>query len=1374
MDFSNLLVLDEKETDKKTMPSQKGKVDYSALLNIEPKEAPKRIDYSGLLSKPAKTATKLVQEGVKPFIGQVPFAKAKETSEWLPFVGEKYEKAMSYPRKKLLGVESFQPIMEKAPDWAVNLIPPLTPFKKEETKFRKQVIGQIADIYTRPDILLMEFVPRAISIVTTRPVTDIEHQIMQKMVEPFRQKLQQGGISPMQFSPEGTTLKVSPDITWIFGKNASMVMRGEKIRVPRNFRMNMPLVKKTVEETGKAIEKVSQAITPKAITPITKPIVSAKPVVSAMPTVIPEPTIPVIAPKLPIIAPEPPKPTGEGKVETIVDVENLIAQKSKEYGGRNEFLASEEYKKLYPQVEKIYKETKSEFVSKATKAMEESGVKEGNKVSTLAQGLAGGEEVSGTIIMKGGIPYVKLDSPQMTSDGYRKQVQWHKGWKLSTPTGGKVVAEEVKPITKETRAEKLSNEAIIKATLKIPDTIEAKSIMMFDKKYSALKSTEKKKVLSNVGEQAFVTDEKEAIDLADNYRGYNIKENEGRNNALLNPKADFVTDGKYLITDKTVAKKIQADYWEKMKQDYIKGSQKGGVSYKEAVENANNLILERQKDVQSPDIKSIIESAKENTIKPLEFIGIRTSDTMNPLSVYSDGKEHYLLDSRYIKFFKNYFPNAIFKGEAPDKPIGVYVGKELKGVVLPMQNDGVDLPLTKANLKSSEAGQISTKYFTYIPEKVQQNLDEIQYAVKNPISKSIISDIQYVNLKAVRNAADGLVRVDYLRGLTPEEDLMLTDLLEGKQIKPKDKTQFNKLYVLSVKLRKSLNKIWDKASNAGVKEKIVTDEGVEWIPIRHIDKYVPREIHPDIREKLNGGLKQLYQRIMELKQQGVKSNIKQAILEAKTQGDPYIVRLIDWLEQQDIHTTPSKIVRLIDKLVNRDYISSYGHLERPRLIENALPPEFYERRASVLFNRYFAGAGRRIAEVEKFGSTNEKLLNRMKLLGKMNKDEEKIIRKLISRYQDITDHPISSKIATAISIAKIGLGTSTIPNITQVLISTIPKQGVWTFLRGAFNLAMSKETKRLVAKTGLPYSDIIRQIMGYKDKGVLDTVNDKLVTWNLFKGVNRLNALLTSSSTEYWVKNVLLPRTKSPIPFLRKQAFNNLAKLRITPDDIIQGKISDEKLIDAMLLTSMNYQLFSDITKEPLWLSNPHLRWATVLKRFGAKQPLLIIHDIVYDELKNANPLPLLRLIAGGILAGAFTIWANRKIYDTISYVKETITGETREPPDWYSKWDDEDRKLWVQALDLFAQAGALGVLSDIARLDSKSNWNLSRNMEFLLEPVILAEAIRSGRIIDILVKSQKMRGRHKIEIPIEEKLQKVGKEVLRGFPLTKFFIEKE
>ena len=126
----------------------------------------------------------------------------------------------------------------------------------------------------------------------------------------------------------------------------------------------------------------------------------------------------------------------EAKLETITDVENLISEKAKQYGNRNAFLASEEYKKLYPQVEAIYLKAKNEYVGKATKAMEESGVKAGDRVSTLAQGFAGGNSVEGIVIMKDGVPYVKLDSPQMTSQGYRKQVQWNKGWKLSQPTEG--------------------------------------------------------------------------------------------------------------------------------------------------------------------------------------------------------------------------------------------------------------------------------------------------------------------------------------------------------------------------------------------------------------------------------------------------------------------------------------------------------------------------------------------------------------------------------------------------------------------------------------------------------------------------------------------------------------------------------------------------------------------------------------------------------------------------------------------------------------------------------------------------------------------------------------------------------------------------
>jgi hypothetical protein len=672
-----------------------------------------------------------------------------------------------------------------------------------------------------------------------------------------------------------------------------------------------------------------------------------------------------------------------------------------------------------------------------------------------------------------------------------------------------------------------------------------------------------------------------------------------------------------------------------------------------------------------------------------------------------------------------------------------------------------------------EAGSANIEILTAPFRAIAEKLDAVQYQVKHPISKSIVNDIQYVNIKAHRSAAEWLMRMDYFKGLKKEYDTLLTDLLEDKHIDlPKE--EFNKLWVLRNKIRKSLEESWQKANAIGVKVKITDETGTHWRPIGKIENYVPREIHPDIKKQLDGGLKQLYDKMLELRDRGVKQNVKQAILSEKKSGNTYIVRLLKWLEEKDMKMSASTLIRLIDKLIHRDYIASYGHLERPRLIEDALPPEFYERRASVLFTRYFSSAARRIAEIERFGQTNEKLLRRLRFVERINPQEGKILRDLLKTYQDKTKHEIANTLASIISTMKIGLGTSTIPNITQTLISTIPKQGVYNFVRGALNLIVDPQTKLFVQKTGLPYTDVVKGILGYEDYGLLGRVNDVLLTLNLFRGVNRLNALLTAASTERWIKKVLLPARNASWKLRKDWANDNLAKLKIYPKDIKEGKVSDEKLIDAMYIAALNYQLFSDITNEPLFLSKPEFRWLTILKRFGYKQGLFVMHEVIYDELKQSNPLPLLRLIASGILGGAFVIWANRKVYDTITWIKEKTTGETREPPDWYTKWDDEDISIYNKALDLISQAGTVGALSDITRLDSQGKWSLERQTEFQLKPVIVSEIERGARIADILKKGEKKVGRKTIEIEPKERILKALQEAMKAYPISKFFMEKK
>jgi len=79
------------------------------------------------------------------------FEKAKP---YLPLIGEKYEDVITKARKRVFGVETFEEPLKKAPDWTMFGVPPLTPFLKEEAKFRKSLIGTTADIYTRPDVLL--------------------------------------------------------------------------------------------------------------------------------------------------------------------------------------------------------------------------------------------------------------------------------------------------------------------------------------------------------------------------------------------------------------------------------------------------------------------------------------------------------------------------------------------------------------------------------------------------------------------------------------------------------------------------------------------------------------------------------------------------------------------------------------------------------------------------------------------------------------------------------------------------------------------------------------------------------------------------------------------------------------------------------------------------------------------------------------------------------------------------------------------------------------------------------------------------------------------------------------------------------------------
>ena len=112
--------------------------------------------------------------------------------------------------------------------------------------------------------------------------------------------------------------------------------------------------------------------------------------------------------------------------KSYADSELWIEAKSKEYGGKNKFLASQEYRDAYPAIQALHRGRTQEFGQKASEAMREVGALYGDRVHYDAVSPFGQVEAfSGIIVERKGLPYVKLDEP--TSEG-RRSVHWHKGW----------------------------------------------------------------------------------------------------------------------------------------------------------------------------------------------------------------------------------------------------------------------------------------------------------------------------------------------------------------------------------------------------------------------------------------------------------------------------------------------------------------------------------------------------------------------------------------------------------------------------------------------------------------------------------------------------------------------------------------------------------------------------------------------------------------------------------------------------------------------------------------------------------------------------------------------------------------------------------
>lgn len=110
-------------------------------------------------------------------------------------------------------------------------------------------------------------------------------------------------------------------------------------------------------------------------------------------------------------------------MKTYEEAVDWIEKRSKEYGGKNKFFASCEYREKSPEIERLHKEVMGKHSDKVQDAMCSVGARPGDRVFYDVVGSWGHVETQeGTIFFdKKGIPKVKL--------GSGKSVKWHKGFK---------------------------------------------------------------------------------------------------------------------------------------------------------------------------------------------------------------------------------------------------------------------------------------------------------------------------------------------------------------------------------------------------------------------------------------------------------------------------------------------------------------------------------------------------------------------------------------------------------------------------------------------------------------------------------------------------------------------------------------------------------------------------------------------------------------------------------------------------------------------------------------------------------------------------------------------------------------------------------
>ena len=378
--------------------------------------------------------------------------------------------------------------------------------------------------------------------------------------------------------------------------------------------------------------------------------------------------------------------------------------------------------------------------------------------------------------------------------------------------------------------------------------------------------------------------------------------------------------------------------------------------------------------------------------------------------------------------------------------------------------------------------------------------------------------------------------------------------------------------------------------------------------------------------------------------------------------------------------------------------------EKPRRLD--LPAWVFETDARKVIPHYIDVTTKRISLVEKFGANGEKAIKNLEKINAVDPNEAKLVHEIIDMYtgnaeringyKGITRELVNAYYGFEVA-TKIGLGTATVPNITQTLISTLPEWGAFRVIKGGVRL-FDPSVRSGIRSSGIFRESMINAFAGVEPTGVMGAFA-KLTTKLGFNQINKANLYLSASTFEVGVKDLMkIAKGKG----LRA----DWAKKRLGDFNIDhKNPLSDEKLVKKMYRFSVDTQLQKNVLKDPKIFNDPKWKPLFLFKRFGVRQTTMV-KDMVMREVKRGNVMPILRLMVSAPLGGEFVIFAKNKI-------KSIATGD-----EYYRK---EELFTIERFVNNIAAVGSFGIISDFMEADELSD--MGSKIKFTATPVFVNDA---------------------------------------------------